>query len=665
MSPTMLRRATPLLHLSSTSAIIHPPFLIPDALDLSTSFPVFDVQLQLFFSCRPTMRLINTATLKLEGPFMGTSPPYAILSHTWGDEELSLQQFTTSEPQAQSKGLQKIQSASAQAVKDGHQYLWVDTVCIDKTSSAELSEAINSMYNWYSKAEACYVYLEDFDQDLAKCRWFSRGWTLQELLAPWATNMTFFDGNWRSIGTKMTLLTQISEATLIDPSCLQRTRTVWTFSVADRMSWASRRKTTRPEDIAYCLLGLFRVNMPLLYGEGAQRAFLRLQHEILQGTSDETILAWAVPAEMMLFWGALALSPEWFEPGTSYRPTRLLGDKSWISITKQGIAFRAKLWGHVRTGGLILLKCQQADSLDTVAFHILPLRIGTNQYIRTAPELHIIPAGTLYLFSKDVTITLRTDIFDIADFVHENPVNYMAIVRQPGDESGYLPPERPRTWFQNQNAIVFSPIGVKDMRGDIVSFRPVEPSMSSFIVAFYRLTKSQVKKQTFSQNRSFLVSGYDIVGVYNNPSERQDIHSNLHSLCDAIEDHLRSDKLPPESTKLVLATRSERDGLDVWTLAGGEHVHVQLSNCGDPRLGYMAFAFIFAGTCWKTHIKAQIKAMKDSWAKSPDATPAISKEEDTETSESAGEYKEETSESEKASESEEEEEEEEREETAA
>lgn len=100
------------------------------------------------------MRLINTATLKLEGPFMGSLPPYAILSHAWGDEELNLQQFTTSQSHAQSKGFQKVQPASAQTVQDGHQYLWVDTVCIDKTSSAELSEAINSMFNWYLKAEA-------------------------------------------------------------------------------------------------------------------------------------------------------------------------------------------------------------------------------------------------------------------------------------------------------------------------------------------------------------------------------------------------------------------------------------------------------------------------------------------------------------------------------
>lgn len=576
---------------------------------------------------------------------MGSLPPYAILSHTWGDEELNLQQFPTSQSHAQSKGFQKIQSASAQAVQDGHQYLWVDTVCIDKTSSAELSEAINSMFNWYLKAEACYVYLEDFDQDLGKCRWLSRGWTLQELLAPGPFRMTFFDGNWKSIGTKSTLLAQISEATLIDQACLTKMRSVWTFSVADRMSWVSRRKTTRPEDIAYCLLGLFRVNMPLLYGEGAQRAFLRLQHEILQGTSDQTILAWSVPAERRPFWGALALSPEWFEPRTSYRATRLLGDKSWTSITKQGVTFHAKLWGHVRTRGLILLKCQRADSFDTVAFRILRLRIGTNQYIRTSPRLHIIPASKLHLFSKDVTITLRTDILDIADFVHENPVNYMAILRQPGTESGYLPPERPKTWFDNPNTIVFSPIGVNDMRGDIISFRAAEPSMSSFIVAFYRLTKSQVKKQTLSPNRSFLVSSHDIVSVYNNPTDRQDVDS-LFPLRYAIEDHVRSGELPPESTRLVPATRSARDGLDVWTLAGGELVHVRVSSGGDSRLGYMAFAFIFAGTCWETHIKAQIKALADSWASKPlDTTRAIPEEEGgTETSESGGEYREETEE---------------------
>lgn len=572
-------------------------------------------------------------------------PPYAILSHTWGDEELSLQQFTTSEPHAQSKGFQKIQSASAQAVQDGHRYLWVDTVCIDKTSSAELSEAINSMFNWYSEAEACYVYLEDFDQDLGKCRWFSRGWTLQELLAPSADNMTFFDGNWKSIGTKMALLTQISEATLIDPSCLKKVRSVWTFSVADRMSWVSRRKTTRPEDIAYCLLGLFRVNMPLMYGEGAQRAFLRLQHEILQGTNDQTIFAWSVPGEeTRLFWGALALSPGYFDARASYRPTLSWDDESWVAITKQGITLRAHLSHRARDWARVLLKCKRADSFETVSFGIIPLMSGTNQYLRTSPELAMVPPERLSEFSEDVTITLRTDMFEIPHFVHENPVNYLAIVRQPSNESGYLPAERPRTMFDTQNAIVFSPLAaVQGVQGDILSFRAADSSMTPFIVALYRLNDNRVRPWTFSPNSNFRVSGQDVMGVYNlrHVNQPADFDSNsLDTLRDDIEHHIWTDKLRPDSKGLVPATRSVRDGWDVWTLERGELVHVAVSTSIDPRLGYMGCARILAGTCWETHIKALA-----DWGPLTlsvlDTAPSTSEDQDTEKSESGEEQTEE------------------------
>ncbi|KAK0639661.1 heterokaryon incompatibility protein-domain-containing protein [Cercophora newfieldiana] len=242
------------------------------------------------------MRLINATTMKLEGPFTDhEAPAYAILSHTWGDEEISLQEFTHCGRHDEQKGLKKIREACAQALRDGLLYVWIDTVCIDKTSSAELSEAINSMYNWYAGAYVCYVYLEDFQShsgdDLQGCRWFTRGWTLQELLAP--RSMTFFNSTWESIGTKRDLVDQIGTVTKISVGCISGECGIRSYSIADRMSWASRRSTTRPEDIAYCLLGIFDVNMPLLYGEGQQRAFYRLQQEILRTSSDQTIFVWS------------------------------------------------------------------------------------------------------------------------------------------------------------------------------------------------------------------------------------------------------------------------------------------------------------------------------------------------------------------------------------
>ncbi|RTE82513.1 hypothetical protein BHE90_002953 [Fusarium euwallaceae] len=190
---------------------------------------------------------------------------------------------------------------------NGFEYVWVDTCCIDKTSSAELSEAINSMYRWYQEATMCYAYLEDVADTgeatgedslrltgFARSRWFTRGWTLQELIAP--KQLEFFTGDWVRLGTKFGLRNLLSEITSIDVGVLSG-RSIDSVSVAEKMSWAAHRQTTRIEDVAYCLLGLFKVNMPLLYGEG-MGAFRRLQHEILRQREDYSILLWSDPMTM-------------------------------------------------------------------------------------------------------------------------------------------------------------------------------------------------------------------------------------------------------------------------------------------------------------------------------------------------------------------------------
>ena len=165
----------------------------------------------------------------------------------------------------------------------------------DKSSSAELSEAINSMYRWNKGAKVCYTYLADMtltDVNMAKsalrnCRWFSRGWTLQELIAPsW---LILFDANWSMIGTKYSLRKELSQITGIDQGVISG-ESLRNTSVAQKMSWASERTTTRVEDMAYSLLGIFGVFMPILYGEG-QNAFKRLQLEIIASSSDHSIFA--------------------------------------------------------------------------------------------------------------------------------------------------------------------------------------------------------------------------------------------------------------------------------------------------------------------------------------------------------------------------------------
>lgn len=163
------------------------------------------------------------------------------------------------------------------------------------------------MYSWYSAAEICYVYLADvpsaeavlavpgkweFDRSgiFERSRWFTRGWTLQELIAP--DVVEFYAADWTEIGTKESLANILVGITGIDSKAL-RGSDPSLFNLAERMSWAARRVTTRPEDAAYCLLGIFGVNMPLIYGEGP-RAFLRLLESILRTHQDYTIISWGL-----------------------------------------------------------------------------------------------------------------------------------------------------------------------------------------------------------------------------------------------------------------------------------------------------------------------------------------------------------------------------------
>lgn len=241
------------------------------------------------------MRLLDVHTLQLH-EFYSNIPQYAILSHTWTGSEVTFEELGT-EAAERKTGFEKIKRCCALAAADGLQYVWIDTCCIDKRSSAELSEAINSMYRWYGKAQVCFAYLADVEGPgnlrLAESRWFTRGWTLQELVAP--ANVIFYGGeHWIKLGTKASLRDVISRITRIDSRILENSKAIFNASIAQRMSWASERSTTRIEDMAYCLLGIFDVNMPLLYGEG-KKAFLRLQLELLNTLNDHSIFAWSIP----------------------------------------------------------------------------------------------------------------------------------------------------------------------------------------------------------------------------------------------------------------------------------------------------------------------------------------------------------------------------------
>ncbi|TBU25371.1 hypothetical protein BD311DRAFT_501465 [Dichomitus squalens] len=192
----------------------------------------------------------------------------------------------------------KIREACKVARDAGHRYLWIDSCCIDKTSSSELSESINSMYQWYGRAKVCFAHLADVpagedpragQSAFRRSRWFTRGWTLQELIAPSAVK--FLSQDWIAIGTKATLGYVIEEITGIPIALLLRVKSLGDFSVAQRLSWAGQRETSRKEDKAYSLLGIFSINMPTLYGEG-DRAFRRLLEEIVRRIPDQSVFAW-------------------------------------------------------------------------------------------------------------------------------------------------------------------------------------------------------------------------------------------------------------------------------------------------------------------------------------------------------------------------------------
>ncbi|KAK6839266.1 hypothetical protein PG987_005132 [Apiospora arundinis] len=257
------------------------------------------------------MWLLNSTTSELKNFISDTDvPKYAILSHTWGEEEVSFQHWQaaySSGPQFSAlpddwrqknlenlhrmRGYEKISMCQNQALTEGIDWVWVDTCCIDKQSSAELSEAINSMYRWYRQSYICYAYLQDVSQleGIEHSRWFTRGWTLQELLAP--SEVVFYSSDWRCLGTKSSLGWRIEAVTGIELEYLDALFP-HKANVSKKMSWAAERNTARVEDEAYSLLGLFDINMPLIYGEG-KKAFKRLQEEILRrNPEDHTLFAW-------------------------------------------------------------------------------------------------------------------------------------------------------------------------------------------------------------------------------------------------------------------------------------------------------------------------------------------------------------------------------------
>lgn len=245
----------------------------------------------------PNMRLLTFQTdgrLTLTKDLQDGIPPYAILSHTWGRDEDEVTFQEVSQGQGLEKaGYRKIEFCGKQALVDGYTHFWVDSCCIDKSNNAELSEALNSMFRWYQKAQKCYVYLTDVSKEkddkhddmvrpawqraFNESRWFKRGWTLQELVAP--SVVEFYSAEWQRLGDKESRLQQLYEITGIPITALQGIP-LSDFSASELISWSAGRRTKRGEDMAYCLLGMLHVFLSPIYGEGEEHALLRLREEV-------------------------------------------------------------------------------------------------------------------------------------------------------------------------------------------------------------------------------------------------------------------------------------------------------------------------------------------------------------------------------------------------
>ncbi|KAI0908774.1 heterokaryon incompatibility protein-domain-containing protein [Ustulina deusta] len=391
------------------------------------------------------MWLINTSTHRLVFHANEPTDKYLILSHTWEEEEVTFQDFQDLDFARTKKGFSKIEETCRLAREISLGWAWIDTCCIDKTSSAELSEAINSMFRWYHNSAICAAYLSDlpphdghapsrgqmtrgapgedleeplkenffssvdesglefggewdgssegdpdsggdpdnellseFEKELLKehkssdktswakvefpkCRWFTRGWTLQELLAP--NNVKFYDKQWNFLGNKISLRDLLSEITNIDSLALTKSRPLRDYSVAARMSWSSERVTTRPEDQAYCLLGIFGVYMPLIYGEGTH-AFARLQEEICRTTNDLSLFAWtSQQIALHDHHGLFAQSPaDFWDCHRIERFSLSRRRDSDLTVTNNGLIFnKALIYSEGRSRIVLMLDCFSSE----------------------------------------------------------------------------------------------------------------------------------------------------------------------------------------------------------------------------------------------------------------------------------------------------------------
>ncbi|CAJ2500184.1 Uu.00g030370.m01.CDS01 [Anthostomella pinea] len=318
--------------------------------------------------------LLDRLAAKMRRKPAGEGRPVQLDFALEGEQEVSYQQVINGSFSEDSSGWQKVVRCCRIAKARGLDWAWIDTCCIDNTSSAELSETINSMFAWYEASSECYVFIDGIpttslpaldsmaDEDrwmqglapaeiqnifaFTENHWFKRGWTLQELLAP--SSVTFFNETNDVLGDRAQLAALTSHATSIDIGHLKQETDFHDASVAQRMGWASQPLTTRPEDMAYSLLGLFGVNMPLLYGEGGEKAFRRLQLEVLKLSADESLFAWGLRSPLGKLTGMLAASGRDFAGSERVASVPIYsGVQTRFVTVDRGIAIQSRDWRNI------------------------------------------------------------------------------------------------------------------------------------------------------------------------------------------------------------------------------------------------------------------------------------------------------------------------------
>ena len=381
------------------------------------------------------MRLLHAKTLRpLEVDINDRVPAYAILSHTWGapGDEVTLKDLTSWAPWYKRKpGWTKLKGCCRQAITDGLEYVWIDTCCIDRPKPGSPdpagSDELQSMWEYYADAAVCYVHLADVQDTpqtvheapgsaFCRSRWFTRGWTVPELLAP--QFVRFYDAGWRYVGSKGEgeLCRAIEGVTGIPAAVIRSPAEVRSQSVARRMSWAACRETSREEDLAYCLAGLFGVRIPAEYGEGLRKAFLRLQHQILHSSrdaGDQSIFAWGYGLPLTgthddRMVGMLAETPAAFERCNAVEPVASGRPGPTFELTATGLQFRLPMQADTVTGTTLLnLECTVGDDY----YLVLPLDRSANgrQEFERRPYSKPVPVPKPKLFAFSVR-TISTQL---------------------------------------------------------------------------------------------------------------------------------------------------------------------------------------------------------------------------------------------------------------